>query len=64
MSSSNAQDRVRFANLLNEASHAFSEGNYPRCREILATANILARDLHLAAIHQRQQFHQPQGETA
>lgn len=61
MSASSAQDCARFSNLLSEASHAFSGGNFPRCREILATANILARDLHLADLHRRKQA---QEETA
>lgn len=45
-----AQELVSFTNHLDEASYAFTIGNYARANEILATAKILVRDLYLQAL--------------
>ena len=50
---------ARFANLMNEATHAFYAANFARCRELLATANIQARELHLDAAQERQRGVEP-----
>lgn len=50
---------ARFANLVNEANHAFMHGDFARANEILATAKIMVRDIYLEAAQERQQAVQP-----